>query len=146
MEPWLVWLILAAALGVGELIVRTASLATIAVAALLTAGVAVLKAPLPIQVLVFIIAAVLGALARRPLVRRHMASAREQRIGIEAIRGRSAYVSAAVTAKTGRIQVDGEEWAARSFDESLTIPTGTLVDVLEITDDATALVYPLEHL
>jgi membrane protein implicated in regulation of membrane protease activity len=41
------------------------------------------------------------------------------------------------------VRIGGEEWSARPYDETLTIPKGTTVDVLQI-EGATALVYPRE--
>ena len=46
-----------------------------------------------------------------------------------------------MTGTGGRVRIDGEEWTARSYDETLVIPTGRTVDVIEISG-ATALVYP----
>ena len=43
----------------------------------------------------------------------------------------------------GRVRIGGEEWSARSYDETLVIPAGTKVDVLQI-EGASALVYPRE--
>ena len=60
-----------------------------------------------------------------------------------ALVGRSAYVLEEVTARSGRVQIGGEEWSARPYDETLTIPTGSTVDVLQI-EGAMALVYPRE--
>jgi len=48
-----------------------------------------------------------------------------------------------VTARSGRVQIGGEEWSARPYDETLTIPMGSTVDVLQI-EGAMALVYPRE--
>jgi membrane protein implicated in regulation of membrane protease activity len=48
-----------------------------------------------------------------------------------------------VTGHTGRVRIGGEVWSARSYDESLVIPVGRIVDVMQI-DGATALVYPRE--
>jgi len=55
----------------------------------------------------------------------------------------SAIVLEEVTEHRGRIRIGGEEWSSRAYDESLVIPVGTKVDVMQI-DGATALVYPRE--
>ncbi|HEY2238340.1 MAG TPA: NfeD family protein, partial [Streptosporangiaceae bacterium] len=44
---------------------------------------------------------------------------------------------------TGRVRIGGEEWSSRSYDETLVIPAGAVVDVIQI-EGATALVYPRE--
>jgi len=43
----------------------------------------------------------------------------------------------------GRVRIGGEVWSARSYDETLVIPAGSAVDVMQI-EGATALVYPRE--
>ena len=48
-----------------------------------------------------------------------------------------------VTGRDGRVRIGGEEWTARAIDDSLVIPAGATVDVLQI-DGATAVVYPRE--
>jgi len=48
-----------------------------------------------------------------------------------------------VTEHGGRVRIGGEEWSARSYDETLVIPVGITVDVMQI-EGATALVYPRE--
>ena len=62
-------------------------------------------------------------------------------IGVDALVGKSAYVLTEVTDLGGRVRIDGEEWTARPYDETLVIPAGKTVDVIEISG-ATALVYP----
>jgi len=49
-----------------------------------------------------------------------------------------------VNEHSGRVRIDGEEWSSRPYlDESLVIPVGAKVDVMQIKG-ATALVYPRE--
>ena len=55
MDSWIIWLILAAALGVAEIFTLTAALGIISVAALLTAGVAAIGLPPGLQLLVFVL-------------------------------------------------------------------------------------------
>jgi len=64
-----------------------------------------------------------------------------ERFGVDALVGRSAYVVSEVTGLSGRVRIGGEEWTARAHDETLVIPPGATVDVIEISG-ATALVYP----
>ena len=74
---------------------------------------------------------------------RHIRQPPLLRTGTAALVGRTAYVLDEVTAHSGRVRIGGEEWSARPYDETLTIPKGTTVDVLQI-EGATALVYPRE--
>ncbi|MEW9532475.1 NfeD family protein [Microbispora sp. NPDC049125] len=141
MDSWIVWLILAAALGVAELFTLTAALGLLSIAAFLTAGVALVGLPPALQLAVFVIASSAGLLGVRPIARRHIRQPPLQRFGVSSLVGRPAYVTAEVTGRDGRVRIGGEEWSARAYDETLVIPTGATVDVIEI-EGATALVYP----
>jgi membrane protein implicated in regulation of membrane protease activity len=143
MDAWLIWLIIAAVLLVVEMFTLTAALGVLGVAALITAGLAALGLPIPIQLLAFTGTATLGVLVIRPFVRRQLLRPQRQRFGVEALIGRPAYVLSEVSGMDGRVRIGGEEWTARSYDDNLVIPAGSTVDVLEISG-STALVYPRE--
>ncbi|MEV5428218.1 NfeD family protein [Streptomyces sp. NPDC052701] len=143
MDPWLIWLIVAAALTVTEIFTLTAALGMLGVAALVTAGCAALGISLPFQFLVFTIVATVTVLFVRPVALRHVLRPQAERFGIDALVGSAAYVVSEVTGRDGRIRIGGEEWTARAYDETLVIPPGAAVDVIEITG-TTALVYPRE--
>lgn len=144
MDEWIIWVILAVVLGVAEIFTLTAALGLLGVASLLTAGAAAVGLPVPLQFLVFALTSTAGLVVIRPLVKRHnIRQPQLTRFGVEALVGKPAYVVAEVTGHDGRIRLAGEEWSARAYDETLVIPTGATVDVIEI-DGATALVYPRE--
>ncbi|MDX2644090.1 NfeD family protein [Streptomyces sp. NPDC001902] len=143
MDPWLIWLIAAAGLAVAELFTLTAALGLLGGAALVAAGSAAVGLPLPLQFVVFTVVAASTVLFIRPVVLRHVRRPQAERFGVEALVGRSAYVVSEVTGMGGRVRIGGEEWTARAYDETLVIPPGTTVDVIEISG-ATALVYPQE--
>jgi len=143
MDEWVIWIILAVVLGVAEIFTLTAALGLLGVAALLTAGTAALGLPVGLQLLVFALASTAGLVVVRPIARRHIAQPQLRRFGVEALVGKPAYVLSEVTGREGRIRIGGEEWSARAYDETLVIPTGATVDVIEI-EGATALVYPRE--
>lgn len=143
MDLWLIWLIVAAALTVVEIFTLTAALAMLGAAALVTAGCAGLGLPLPLQFLVFTVVATVCVLFVRPIALRHVLQPQVERFGVDALVGRAAYVVSEVTGLGGRVRIDGEEWTARAYDETLVIAPGTTVDVMEISG-ATALVYPRE--
>ncbi|MFE3323964.1 NfeD family protein [Streptomyces sp. NPDC059176] len=143
MDLWAIWLIIAAVLVLAEIVTLTAALGTLGVAALVTAGSAALGAPLPVQLLVFAVVAVVSVLFLRPVVLRRIREPQKERFGVSALVGRTAYVVSEVTGADGRVRIGGEEWTARAYDETLVIPPGTAVDVMEISG-ATALVYPRE--
>jgi membrane protein implicated in regulation of membrane protease activity len=143
MDPWIVWLILAAALGAAEIFTLTAALGILSIAALLTAGVALVGLPTGLQLAVFVIASAGGLAGVRPIALRHLRQPPPRRFGVSALVGKPAYVTKEVTGLDGRVRIGGEEWSARAYDDTLVIPTGAKVDVIEI-EGATALVYPRE--
>ncbi len=141
MSSWIVWLIVAAVLGVAELLTTTLAFGLIAVAAVVAAVVGVFHLDLAVQLAAFVVAAAAGLGFVRPIAVRHIQQPPALRSGTAALVGRSAIVLEEVTEHTGRVRIGGEEWSSRAYDESLVIPVGTKVDVMQIVG-ATALVYP----
>jgi len=141
MVAWIVWLIVAAVLGVAELVTFTFALGLIAVGACVAAAVAALSLGLPFQLLAFVAASGAGLGLVLPVARKHIRQPPPLRTGPAALVGRHAQVLEEVTAHGGRVRIGGEEWSARAYDETLVIPVGDTVDVLQI-EGATALVYP----
>ncbi|MFE1247528.1 NfeD family protein [Streptomyces sp. NPDC058735] len=141
MDPWLIWLIVAGVLAVAEIFTLTAALGMLSAAALVTSGAAALGLPVPFQFLVYAVVAGVTVLFLRPVAVRHLRPPPTARFGVEALVGRTAYVVTRVTGAGGRVRIDGEEWTARSYDETLVIEPGTAVDVMEISG-TTAFVYP----
>jgi len=139
---WIVWLVLAAVLGVAELLTVTLTLGLLAVAAGAAAVIAALGVPVPFQILAFVVAAGAGLGLVRPIAVRHLRQP-PLRTGTAALVGRCALVQQEVSGHSGRVRIGGEEWSARSYDETLVIPVGATVDVIQI-EGATALVYPRE--
>ena len=139
---WIVWLILAAVLGVAELLTVTLTLGLLAVAAAVAGVVGAAGAPVPFQIVAFVVAAGAGLGLVRPIALRHLRQP-PLRTGTAALVGRSALVQQEVNGHGGRVRIGGEEWSARSYDETLVIPAGATVDVIQI-EGATALVYPRE--
>ena len=78
-----------------------------------------------------------------PVARRHVKQPPLLKTGPAALVGRSASVLEEVDMHGGRVRIGGEVWSARSYDETLVIPVGHTVDVMQI-EGATALVYPRE--
>ena len=143
MVAWIVWLIVAAVLCVAELVTTRFALGLIAVATCVAAAVGALHLGLPFQVLAFVIASAAGLGFVLPIARRHLRQPPMLRTGPAALVGRPARVLEEVTEHGGRVRIGGEEWSARSYDETLVIPVGRTVDVMQI-EGATALVYPRE--
>ncbi|MDX3638460.1 NfeD family protein [Streptomyces sp. MB09-02B] len=143
--PWLFWLLAAAVLGAAEFFTLTLVFGLLAGAAVVAAVVAGVGIGLLGQLVALAAATAAGLLIVRPVALRHMAQQPLVRDGTDALIGRRAEVVQEVTATRGLIKLSGEEWSARALDETLVIPVGALVDVMEI-EGATAIVYPRELL
>jgi membrane protein implicated in regulation of membrane protease activity len=140
---WIVWLIVAAVLGVAELLTTTLTFGLIAIAAVVAAAAAAFHLDVAIQFAAFALTAGAGLGLIRPIAMRHIKQPPLLRTGTAALVGRHAIVLEEVTGDAGRVRIGGEEWSSRAYDESQVIPVGTKVEVWQI-DGATALVHPRE--
>ena len=143
MESWIVWLVLAAVLGVAEVMTTTLALGLIAAGAVVAGVVGAAGVGLPFQLAAFGVASAAGLVLVRPIAMRHIKQPPVLRTGTSALVGRSAKVVEAVTDDGGKVRIGGELWSARPYDESQVIPVGSTVDVFAI-EGATALVHPRE--
>jgi membrane protein implicated in regulation of membrane protease activity len=143
MGTWILWLIAALALGVAELLTMTLALGLIAVAAVAAAGTGAVGGNFLLQLGAFAVVSVAGLGVIRPVAMRHIKQPPLLRTGAKALVGRPAVVVQEVSAHAGQVRIGGELWSSRPYDETLTIPVGSTVDVMEI-EGATALVYPRE--
>ena len=142
MDAWIIWLIAACVLGVGEMHQGGFYLAPFALAALLAALVGLLGAGAGLSAVVFAIASVLVFATLRPVARRHRRLPPAIRTGAAALVGRPAIVLERIANQegVGCVRIDGGEvWTARSYDEDEVIDAGERVEVVEIKG-ATALV------
>jgi membrane protein implicated in regulation of membrane protease activity len=142
---WIVWLIVAVALGVAEILTTTLAFGLIAVAALVGAVTAAVGGDAGVQLGAFIVASAAGLGIVRPIAVRHIKQPPPLKTGTAALVGKTALVLEEVNAHSGRVRIGGEEWSARPYDETLVLPAGSTVDVLKI-EGVTALVYPRELL
>jgi membrane protein implicated in regulation of membrane protease activity len=143
MDSWIIWLIIAAVLGTVEIMTTTLAFGLVGLAALIAAGTGFLGGDAAIQFGAFILASVLGLGVARPFALRHIRQPPMLRTGTAALVGRPAITLEEVGPHSGRVRIGGEEWSARSYDETVVIPAGKTVDVMHI-EGATALVYPRE--
>lgn len=145
----LIWLIIAAAAAVGEVLTTGLFLATAAVAAVITAIVAPYL-PDPVQVLIFAILTLAGIALVRPLVVHAFGletlTAHSGRAEQSHIVGRYAIVTQQVDGGGGQIRIGQSEfWSARSYETNQRIPVGARVEIL-LVEGVTALVTPLNAL
>ena len=139
MEDWVWWMIAAGVLAVGEIATLGFFLGPIAVAATLTAIVALVGGGLAVQWIVFIAASLGTLVVLRPIARRHLRTPARLRTGTAALVGARAIVLDRVDADGGQVKIGGETWSARAYDEDDAFEPGARVEVMKI-DGATALV------
>jgi membrane protein implicated in regulation of membrane protease activity len=141
MEGWVIWLVAAAVLGVGEMHQGGFYLAPFAVAAALAAAVSLAGVSGGLSVIVFAAAAVVVFATLRPIAKRHRRLPPPIRTGAAALVGRPALVLERIANDegVGCVKIDGEVWTARSYDDDDVIDAGERVEVVEIKG-ATALV------
>ena len=127
MGSWIVWLVLAAVLGVAEIMTTTLAFGLIAVGAVVAGVVGVAGAGLPFQLIAFGVASAAGLGVVRPIAVRHIKQPPLLRTGTSALVGRSAKVVEEITDDGGKVRIGGELWSARPYDESQVIPVGSTV-------------------
>lgn len=141
MDAWIVWLVVACLLGIGEMHQGGFYLAPFAIGAGLAAVVGLLGVGLALSSVVFLAASAIVFATLRPVARRHRSLPPAIRTGSAALIGRKAVVLERISnyESVGCVKIDGEVWTARSFDEDDVIDPGERVEVVEIRG-ATALV------
>src|SRR6478736_9065117 len=141
MDVWVIWLIAACVLGVGEMHQGGFYLAPFAAGAALAAVVGLLGVGALLSAVVFIAASAIVFATLRPVAQRHRRLPPAIRTGAAALVGRPAIVLERIANDegVGCVKIDGEVWTARSYDDDSVIEAGTAVQVIEIRG-ATALV------
>jgi len=142
MDVWVIWLIAACVLGVGEMHQGGFYLAPFAAGAALAAVLALLGVGAALSAIVFVLASVIVFATLRPVAQRHRRLPPSIRTGAAALIGRPAIVLERIANDegVGCVKIDGGEvWTARSYDEHEVIDAGERVEVVEIRG-ATALV------
>ncbi len=139
MPAWVIWMIAAGVLAVGEIFSLSFFLGPIAVAAVLAAVAALAGAGAALQIVIFTLASVASLLVLRPIARRHLHTPAQIRTGTAALIGERAVVIDRVDADGGTVKLKGEVWTARPYDEDEVLEPGARAHVMEI-QGATALV------
>jgi membrane protein implicated in regulation of membrane protease activity len=137
---WLVWVVIAIALAVGEVLTPGLFfLGPVALAAGAAALASLLGAGAVGSLIVFIVGSLASLLVLRPIARKHVRMPAISRTGTDALVGRKALVTRKVDAHGGRVRIGGEEWSARAYLDDQVLDEGASVDVIQI-EGATALV------
>jgi membrane protein implicated in regulation of membrane protease activity len=140
------WLVLAVGLGVAELVSLDLILLMMAVGAIVGALVALVGAPLILQVLLAAGASAAMLLLVRPSLVTRLHNGPELVSGHNRLVGQQGLVTQELSAlNPGRVKIGGEIWSACPYDEGLTIPPGATVEVFAIRG-ATAYVHPVGEL
>jgi len=141
MDPWVLWLIAAVVLAVGEIATMGFFLAPFAAGALVAALVAAAGTGTAITLIVFLLVSIAALAALRPIARSHRKMPAAMRTGTAALIGRTAMVVERIANNegVGCVKLDGEVWTARAYDDDDVIEEGRRVHVVEIRG-ATALV------
>ena len=140
MPEWLLWVVLAGAFGVGEMLSGGFFLAPFALGAILAAAGAAV-AGTAAAVLLFVLASLLTLRLVRPIVRSHTNMPPAIRTGAAALVGKRAIVVERIVNHegVGLVRIDGDVWTARALFDDEVIEPGTSVEVVQIKG-ATALV------
>jgi membrane protein implicated in regulation of membrane protease activity len=139
---WVLWLVAAGVLGVGEMHQGGFYLLPFAIGAALAAVVSLLGVGTGLAAIMFVLASVIVLASLRPVARRHRRLPPAIRTGAAALVGKRAMVLERIANDegVGCVRIDGGEvWTARSYDEDRVIEAGERVEVVEIKG-ATALV------
>lgn len=141
MDAWIVWVVVACVLGVGEMHQGGFYLAPFAAGAALAAVVGLLGVGFALSAILFLATSGVVFATLRPVAQRHRRLPPSIRTGAAALIGRKAVVIERIANDegVGCVKIDGEVWTARSFDEDQVFDPGERVEVVEIRG-ATALV------
>ncbi|MDK3257549.1 NfeD family protein [Blastococcus capsensis] len=140
MAAWLLWLIGAGLLAVGEVMTLDLMLLMLAGGALGGMTVALLGGAAILQIVTFIVVSgVLLALVR-PIATKHLTNRTPLQLdGVDTLIGKTAKVTADVDSSGGRIRLGADEWTARSQHGGESFAVGETVRILQV-DGATAIV------
>lgn len=141
MDPWVIWIVVACVLAVGEIMTTSFFLGPFAGGALAAALVSVAGGGWTASTIAFLVVSTLILLFVRPIARRHLRQPPLLRTGPAALVGRQGLVLERIVNDEGIgvARIDGEVWTARAFDDDRVIEPGERVHVIEIRG-ATALV------
>lgn len=137
---WVLWVSVAALLGVAELMTLDFTLLMLASGALAGGLVALALPGVPwVQIAAAVVVAVAMLALARPTLLRKVRELPGYRSSVDKMVGSSGVALTEITPGTGEVKVSGEVWTAHSMEG--TIPAGTEIEVYRI-DGAIAIVYP----
>jgi membrane protein implicated in regulation of membrane protease activity len=141
MSGTVLWVILAALFGIGEMLTTSFFLAPFALGAVAAAIADAVGAGTAAEWIVFFAVSLLTLAVVRPIARSHRQMPPQIRTGTAALIGKHAIVLERIENHegVGCVKIDGEVWTARALYDDQVIERGTRVEVVDIKG-ATALV------
>ena len=134
MSETYIWLLIAVVMAVVEL--ATQGLVTIwfTVGALLACLAAALGASIPVQGAIFVIVSTIVLVAVRPLANRYINS-KTKKTNIDALIGRKLIAKTEIDNihGTGKVDMDGSTWIAKSSDDNVIIGAGEEVEIVSVS-------------
>ena len=130
MKELIIWLVLL-------IVVIAVEAATLGLASIWFAGgalialiVAALKGPVWLQLVLFLITALVLLIFTRPVAVKYFNKDRVK-TNVSSIIGKKGIVTAEIDnlQATGKVTIGGQEWTARSSEEGITIPEGAVIEV-----------------
>ncbi|HKM35679.1 MAG TPA: NfeD family protein [Lachnospiraceae bacterium] len=128
-----VWLILLIVCIVIELLTMGLTTIWFAAGSLVAALAAALQAPTGVQVVLFLVVSIVLLFFTRPVAVKYFNNDRI-RTNVESLIGRQAIVVSEISniEGIGQVSVGGQEWTARSKEDGVTIPVGTVIIICAI--------------
>ena len=133
MTEMIIWLVLLIVAIVAEVLTMGLTTIWFAGGALVAIFAAILNAPVWLQVVLFLVVSLVLLIFTRPVAVKYFNKDRIK-TNAESLVGRQAIVPAEIDnlQGIGEVTVGTQEWSARSYDNGVRIPVGTVVDVLAI--------------
>ncbi len=128
---WLIVIILSIGVEVATLGLTSIWFAGGALAALIAAA---FNAPLVVQILLFFVVSLVLLFFTRPIAVKYFNRDRVK-TNVESLVGQQAIVTGEIDnlQGIGQVVVNGQEWSARSMDESIKLPVGCVVNIVAIS-------------
>ena len=127
---WLILIIICIIVEIATLGLTSIWFAAGAVAAFIAA---LLRAPIPVQVILFFVVSVIALIFTRPIALKWF-NRGTQKTNYQSIIGQKARITQRVDnlAETGSAVVNGQEWTARSADDNISMDIGETVNIIDI--------------
>ena len=130
----MIWLIILIICIVVEAATMGLTMVWFAGGSLVAAIAAALNAPLPVQIVLFLVVSFVMVFFTRPIAVKYF---NKQRIktNVESMIGRQAIVISEIDnlQGIGQVTVGGQEWSARSDDDDIKLQVGAVVDIMAVS-------------